>query len=65
MAHEGERIIPSSQVTDRGEVTVDGGTGEVRVVVEGDTEVIRDVSAEVVDERERRAKRNTGGANSL
>jgi hypothetical protein len=61
MLHAGERVVPASQVSDRGEVTVNSGPQEVIVHVEGDTGVIRDVSTEVVEQRERRAKRQTGG----
>ena len=65
MAHAGGRVVPTSQVTDRGGVTVNGGPTEVRVSVEGDTDVIKNVSAEVVEEKERRAKRQTGGATQV
>lgn len=37
----------------------------VEVFVEGDTGVIRDVSTQVVEERERRAKRQTGGSTQI
>lgn len=61
--HEGEQVVQAAQVTDRGKVET--GPSEVVVTLEGDTEVIRDVTTEVVERKERRAKRQTGGSTQI
>jgi len=64
--HAGERVVPAAQVEDRGMVEVEqSGGGPIKVVVEGDTGVIEDVTAERIEEEQRRAKRNTGGSTQI
>ena len=41
-----------------------GGNQQVNVSIEGDSDLVKSVSAEVIEDRERRATRNTGGVSN-
>lgn len=64
--HEGERVVPAAQVTDRGQVEVNASTNPtVEVIVEGDTSVIENVTARTIDEQRRRTNRQTGSTTNI
>jgi len=69
--HQGERVVPAAQVQDRGSVEVQGGgKTEVEVVdVSGEVELdeghVLRLTDMKIQEKERRAKRQTGGTTGL
>jgi len=68
--HAGERVVPAAQVSDRGPMDMNSNvTVENTVVVDVDDRQLREIMAAeaetVVENKERRSKRNTGGSQRI